>query len=341
MNKKNYWIGLALSVLFLYLFLRKVDLLELWRAFHSVNYLYTVPIMAANVFSIWLRAVRWRRLLDPIKKIALTALFNTTAIGFMANNLFPARIGELVRAFVLAEKARISKTASLATIVVERLFDGFTILLLLLVVLLFLPFPEQSASGLTPRQIKMVGLFGLLFSTLVLTALVLLRFHNQPTNRFIGWCLKPLPVRLAERIRGLIVSFVSGLEILRRGKDIFIVKLYSLALWGVLSLSVYLLFIGFNFPLTLLEAFFLEIVLIFGVSIPSAPGFIGTWHWACAAGLMYLGIEPNLAQTFAIINWLCYFVPITLLGLLVLWREGMSLKTIQSEIGNTKSEHNP
>jgi hypothetical protein len=337
MTKKNYWIGLALSVLFLYLFLRNVDLREIWRAFHSVNYLYTVPIMAVNVFTIWFRAVRWRRLLNPIKKIALPELFKTTAIGFMANNVFPARIGEVLRAFLLADKAGISKSTSLATIVVERLFDGFAILLLFLVVLVFLPFPEHPVSGLSPGQIKTVGLFSLLFALLVLAVLVLLRFHNQSTNRFIGWCLNPLPVRLAARIRGLIDSFVTGLEILRRAKDILIVKMLSLFLWIVLSLSVYLLFRGFGFPLSLLEAFFLEIVLVFGVSIPSAPGFIGTWHWACAAGLIYLGVEPNQAKTFAILNWLCYFVPVTLLGLLVLWREGMSLKIIKSEIKGTES----
>jgi uncharacterized protein (TIRG00374 family) len=338
MNKKNYWIGLALSVLFLYLFLRNVDLGELWRAFRSVNYLYTVPIMLVNLFSIWLRAVRWRKLLEPIKKIEIPMLFKTTAIGFMANNLFPARIGELVRAFMLGEKAGISKTAALATIVVERLFDGFTILLIFLVVLLFLPFPESTGSGLSPGQIKSVGLFSLLFALLVLSVLILLRFHNEPTNRFIGWCLKPLPDRLAGRLRGLIDSFVSGLDILKRSKDILVIKVYSLILWGALSLAVYLLFVGFHFPLTLLEAFLLEVILVFGVSIPSAPGFIGTWHWACAAGLIFLGIEPNPAKTFAIIMWLSFFLPITLLGLAVLWLEGMSLKVIKSEIRSADSK---
>jgi uncharacterized protein (TIRG00374 family) len=337
MNKKNYWIGLALSVLFLYLFLRNVDLRELWQAFHSVNYLYTVPILLTNLFTIWLRAVRWRRLLAPVKKIALPELFKATAIGFMANNLFPARIGELVRAFVLAEKAGISKTASLATIVVERLFDGFTILLLFLVVILFLPFPEHSVSVLTPGHIRAVGLLSLLFSLLVLAVLILLGFHNRPTNRFIGWCLKPLPARLAGRLRELIDAFVSGLEILQRKKDIPLVIIYSLVLWVWLSLSVYLLFIGFHFPLTLLAAIFLEVVLIFGVSIPSSPGFIGTWHWACAAGLIYLGVEPNQAKTFAIILWLCYFLPTTLLGLLVLWQEGLTLKAIKSEMRSKES----
>ncbi|MCU0578702.1 MAG: flippase-like domain-containing protein [Desulfobacterota bacterium] len=335
MNKKNYWIGLALSVLFLYLFMRNVDLGELWRAFHSVNYFYTVPVMATHLFTIWLRAVRWKTLLGPVKKIALPGLFKATAIGFMANNLFPARIGELVRAFDLGEREKISKTASLATIVVERLFDGFAVLLLFLMVILFLPFPEQSTSLLSIRQIKTVGLLSLLFTLLVLTVLVLLRLHIRPVDRVVRWCLKPLPDRLAGRLQGLIASFVSGLEVLQRKKDLFTTMAYSLLIWSILSLGAYLLFAGFGFPLTLLDAFFVEVVLVFGVSIPSAPGFIGTFHWACAAALIFLGIEPNQAKTFSIIMWLCYFVPVTLLGLLVLWREGLTLKTIQSEVRDT------
>jgi len=115
--------------------------------------------------------------------------------------------------------------------------------------------------------------------------------------------------------------------------------MYSLVLWIILGLSVYMLFAAFNFQLTLLEAFFLEVVLVFGVSIPSAPGFIGTFHWACAAGLIFLGIEPNQAKTFSILYWLCYFLPITLLGLVVLWKEGLTLRFIQGD--EQRSECHP
>lgn len=339
MNKRNYWFGLAVSILFMYLFFRKIDLQEVWGSFRSVNYLYTLPIMLVNIFCIWLRAVRWRTLLRPVKKVGLPELFQATAIGFMANNLFPARIGELVRAFLLAGKEKISKSASLATVVVERLFDGFAILLLFLVVILFMPFPEHGAQVLTPQRIRTVGWLSLLFYSLVLVVLVLLRFHNQRLNRIIGFFLKPLPARIARRIQELIQSFVSGLEILQQKKDLLVVMMYSLVLWIILGLSVYMLFAAFNFQLTLLEAFFLEVVLVFGVSIPSAPGFIGTFHWACAAGLIFLGIEPNQAKTFSILYWLCYFLPITLLGLVVLWKEGLTLRFIQGD--EQRSECHP
>jgi glycosyltransferase 2 family protein len=192
-----------------------------------------------------------------------------------------------------------------------------------------MPFPETAGLFLTPKRIKTIGWLSLLFYFLVLVILVLLRSHNQRLNRVIGQVLKPFPARASHRILETINSFVFGLEILRQKKDILIITGYSLLLWIVSSFCVYLLFLGFGLHLGLLQAIFLEIVLIFGVSIPSAPGYIGTFHWACAAGLAFFGIEPNLAKTFSIILWLAYFIPITLLGMVILWQEGLSLRSIQ------------
>ena len=331
MTKKKYWFSFAVSILFAYLFFRNVNFREIWIAFQSVDYIYTIPIMLVNIAALLIRAIRWRYLLSPIKRIGLSELFKVTAIGFMANNILPARIGELVRAFILGDREKISKTASLATLVVERLFDGFSILFLFFMVLLLMPLPETASLILTPNRIKAIGFFSFLFYSLVLVVLILLRFHNHRLNRVIGFILKPFPVRISARILEIIDSFVIGLDILRQKKDILIIKGYSLLLWIVSSLCVYLLFFGFGLHFTLLQAIFVEIVLIFGVSIPSAPGYIGTFHWACAAALAFLGVEPNLAKTFSIILWLSYFIPITLLGIILLWQEGLSLRSIQDK----------
>jgi len=331
MTKKKYWFGFAVSILFATLFFSNVDFQEIWIAFQSVNYICTIPIMLVNIAALLIRAIRWQYLLSPIKRIGLSELFKVTAIGFMANNILPARIGELVRAFILGDREKISKTASLATLVVERLFDGFSILFLFLMVLLLMPLPESASLILTPNRIKAIGLFSFLFYSLVLVVLILLRFHNHRLNRVIGFVLKPFPVRISARILEIINSFVIGLDILRQKKTILIIKGYSLLLWIFSSLAVYLLFLGFGLHFTFLQAIFVEIILIFGVSIPSAPGYIGTFHWACAAGLAFLGVEPNLAKTFSIILWLAYFFPITLLGIVLLWHEGLSLRSIQGK----------
>ena len=325
MNKYGYWGGFVLSLVFLFIFLRKIDLASIWAIFQSVEYLYIIPLILVQILSIWIRAKRWRYLLSPIKIIKTGPLFHATAIGFMANNILPARVGELVRAYVLGNKEKISKTASFGTIVVERLFDGFTILLMFLLVILLMPFPPDRSQLITPYQIKMAGTLSFFLYLIVLGVLLALHFHNAKVSRLIGFFLRRLPERLSSKILKKIESFVLGLEVLRNTRDILVVIGYSFFLWVVTALSYYFLFLAFHLNLPVLAAFFLLIVLVFGVSIPSAPGYIGTFHWACAAGLIFLGIEANLAKSFALLLWFFGFVPIVSLGLFSLWIEGMSL----------------
>ncbi|MGA3083272.1 MAG: lysylphosphatidylglycerol synthase transmembrane domain-containing protein [Thermodesulfobacteriota bacterium] len=329
MKKRSYWIGLVISIFFLWLFLRKIDLRGVWETFKNVEYIYTVPLMLINLFSLWIRAKRWEYLLRPLKKIRMWELFNATTIGLMANNIFPARVGEFVRAIVLGHRAKISKTASFATIVVERLFDGFTVLFLFLVVIFFMSFPPDRSSLFTQGAIKSAGLLSFFFYTSVLIFLLLLRFQNRRANQVIAFFLKKLPKKISNKITKQINSFVSGLAVLKEAKDIFIIIFYSFFLWLMLSFSLYLLFIGFHLPLSLWASVFLEVVLVFGVTLPSAPGYIGTFHWACAAGLILLGVEANQAKSFSLVLWLCNFLPVTALGLLLLWKEGLSFNLLQ------------
>ena len=329
MNKYGYWIGFFLSLFFLAIFFRKIDLTSIWNSFQQVDYLYLLPFIVINLFSVWIRARRWEYLLAPIKKIKISTLFYATAIGFMANNILPARVGELVRAYVLGSKERISKTTSFATIVVERLFDGFTILSIFLVVILLMPFPPDRSRIFTQHHIKMAGFLSFFLYLIILGLLLALHFHNAKANRLIGFFLKRLPQGVAHKISKTIESFVLGLEVLQRTKDMGVIIGYSCLLWVVNSLSYYFIFMAFHLDLPVLAAFFLLVVLTFGVSIPSAPGYIGTFHWACAAALIFLGIEVNLAKSFSLLTWFVGFIPTVILGLFALGKEGMSLRQLK------------
>lgn len=331
MGKRSYWIGLVLSLFFLFLFFRKMDLRGVWETFKSVEYVYTLPVMAINLLAIWVRAKRWEYLLAPIKKIPMGELYNATAIGFMANNIFPARVGEFVRAIILGHRAKISKTTSFATIVVERLFDGFTVLSLFLLVIIFMAFPPDHSGLFSQGTLKSAAFLSFVFYTLVLGILLLLRFHNQRTYRIISFFLGRLPESLSHKITKKIDSFVSGLDVLKQWKDLLTIIVYSFFLWLMMAFAVYLLFLGFHFPLSPWAAIFLEGVLVFGVTLPSAPGYIGTFHWACAAGLMFLGVEGNQAKGFAVVIWFVSFIPVTVLGLLLLWKEGISLNLLKKD----------
>ena len=148
--KKKFIIGLVISSVFLYLAFRKVDYSELWSALKEANYWYIIPNIILVILSMWMRAYRWRFMIDPIKKVGLSRLFSSVMIGFMANNVLPARLGEFVRAYSLGTKENISRSATFATIVIERIFDGFSLLFILWLSLLLSPFPDwvKKASNL-------------------------------------------------------------------------------------------------------------------------------------------------------------------------------------------------
>ncbi len=329
MGKKHYLFGLILSLVFLWLFFRRLDFQEAWSAFRSMHYGYLLPLMVLYVFSLWIRAKRWAVLMKPIQIVPVGELFQATAIGFMANNLFPARIGEVVRAVVLGDRLGISKTASFATIVVERLFDALIVFFLFLASLYALPFPTAPASGFTLPAVKSVGFFSFLLYATVLVLLLLLRFQNRPVHRLLLRFLGLFPERISSFLTRQINAFVSGLAVFQAWKDILVVTAYSLFLWLTLSFTLYLLFLGFRFPLSFWAAVFLEVLLVFGVALPSAPGYVGTFHWVCAAGLILLGMEANPAKSYAMVLWLVSFIPITGLGLFLLWRQGLSLTSLK------------
>ncbi len=331
MGKKSYWAGFLISVIFLILFLRKIDWQTVGIILGQVKLIYILPLMAVNLLTTLIRAIRWGVLLRPLKAIPLGELYTATGIGFMANYLLPARVGEFVRAFLLGSRAQISKTASFATIVVEKVFDGFTVMVMFLVVLFLMPFPTGHVSFFNERNIKLVGLLSFAFYLSVLGILLLMFFHNQRINRLFDFLLKPFPPHLALKVRRKVDAFIFGLGILRNLRDIALISFYSALVWAISILLGYFLFFPFGIHLSLLSAVFLTVILVFGVSIPSAPGFIGTFHWACAAALMFLGVEANLAKSYAIILWFISFIPITGLGLFLLWKEGLSFKVLKTD----------
>ena len=328
MSKKSYWIGLAVSLIFLFLFLRKMDWVAMGGILRGMELIYVLPLMLANFLTILIRAERWKYILRPIRKVPLAELYKVIAIGFMANYLLPARVGELLRAFLLGSRLRISKTASFATIVVEKLFDGFTIMLLLVVVLLFMPFPSDRSTFFNRENIQLAGLASFLFYLAVLVVLLLMRFHNESVNRLFGFLLQPLPARVSLKIREKLNAFALGLDMLKSPWDLFMTTFYSFLVWGITLLILYFLFFPFQIKLSLFSALFLMVAIVFGIAIPSAPGFIGTFHWVCAAALVFLGVEENRAKSYTVILWFVSFIPITSLGLFMLWREGLSLKTL-------------
>ncbi len=326
MKSWKFYIGLILSALFLYLAFRKVDVEELRHAFGTARYIYLIPVVFLVVFSLWCRALRWMFLLRPVKKINLPSLFSATSIGFMANNLLPARLGEFVRAYVIGDKEKISKSSSFATIVVERLFDGMTVLFFLVIILTF-----YSVSF--PGWLRNVTYSVLVFYAAILAFLIFLKTRTGTALGIAEFITRPFPERIRSLVTRALNSFVHGLQVLKSSRDIIASAFLSLLVWLPNAFVIYFLIESFGMDLPLYASFVLLVLLSIGIMIPSAPGFVGTVQYCCVIGLAIFGVTKAQALSFSIIYHASVFIPVTAIGLVYLFLEGLSLVEIGRSAG--------
>jgi glycosyltransferase 2 family protein len=319
----KFWAGILFSGVFLYLAVRRVDFREVARAFADARYIFLIPSIAANLIGLWIRTLRWGVLLKPIRRVRMRDLWRSAVIGFMGNNLLPARIGEFIRALVLSRKTGIRASASFATIVLERVFDGVTILLFLFVTvgLLNLPFPDWL------RRASVASLGGVV---LLLALLVALKLRTAAVLRIFGVVLRPFPHTLRTRILALLESFAGGLQMLHDVKSVAVVAALSLCLWVFPALSVHYAILAADIHLPLAASFFVLVVLCIGVAVPSAPGFVGTIQFVSVVALELFGIPKAQALSYSILFHLSQYIPITGLGLIYFFSEGLSFSKIRS-----------
>ena len=321
--KWKTWLGVAVSAVFLALAFRKFEFQEMGSSLRQANYLYLIPVFALTILTFWLRAYRWKFFLESVKQINTHTLFSATMIGFMANNLLPARLGEFVRAYAIGRREQISKSASFATIVVERIFDGLTLLLFMYVVLIFLP--------LFPSWIKRSALIALIIYLGALALLFLLNVKTQRTLNIASFVLRFLPDRITEKVVHVLESFASGLSVLSQMHHLLVVFLLSLVIWGLFVATIYCTFFAFNFGLPLYAAVTLLVILSIGVMLPSSPGFVGTFQFFCVVGLGLFNISESAALSYSIVLHASQYIPVTAIGLLYFWRENLSFREISSQ----------
>ncbi|WP_366919066.1 lysylphosphatidylglycerol synthase transmembrane domain-containing protein [Geobacter sp.] len=323
----RFWLGLAVSFALIFILFRHVDSRQLLAALRSVDPRYLSLAVFATFLGYFFRALRWKYLVKPLKKAAFGNLFSATLVGYMANNLLPARLGEFVRAYALAQREQIDGSAVFATLVLDRLLDGFTVLLLLLIALFGVRFPaggEAAQKGLVVGGWVTLGIY--------LAAIVVLAFLKRNTTgtlRFLETCLKPFPRRFAERIIPLVGAFIGGIRLSTRPRDLWALCWTSLVTWGIATVTVDFVLRAFAISLPLTASVFILVLLVFAVMVPASPGFIGTYHAACTYGLLAFGVEREMALSVAIVVHAVNFFPVIAAGLLCLWRSRITLTGLE------------
>ncbi|MCJ7530617.1 MAG: flippase-like domain-containing protein, partial [Anaerolineales bacterium] len=162
MRRWQFWLGVVISLVFLYWALRGLHLGDVWQVIMSANYWWLIPGVAMYFMGVWARAWRWHYLLRPVKPVPTATMFPIVAIGYMGNNIYPARAGELLRAVVLKRREDVPVSASLATIIVERIFDGVVMLAFIFINLAELSRLTQGAGVIGDISIQDIALFGTL-----------------------------------------------------------------------------------------------------------------------------------------------------------------------------------
>jgi glycosyltransferase 2 family protein len=324
-NRSRLIIGCLIGLVFLYLTGRKVDFRLMWEAFTKVNYwfvLFAVPII---FFSHLLRALRWRYLMDPIKRVDVASLFSALLIGYMANILMPAHLGELLRAYVLGKKREVSASSTFATIVVERIIDVFALLLLMVFAILVYPFPEWINKAGYAMLVGTVGLF---------VFLILLKKYFAFFERFLKFFFRPLPKGLQGRLVRGIERFVLGIVPLRSGWDYPVVAVLSVVIWACYGFIIHLVLYAFDFValyhLPWSTSLIVLVVTTIGIVVPSSPGYVGTYHWLCQISLAMFGVPAGPALSFAILTHGVNFLPVLIVGLVLAYYEGVEIFRVQN-----------
>lgn len=310
------WIGLLISAVAIYLALRNVDLVNLWQVISGCSISYLLLAALVNLFQLVIRAWRWKILLDPVKITGFSNRFLSILIGFAANCVFPARLGEFIRADNLGQREQVSRSSTFATIVVERLFDGFTLLLILLIGLISVTFPEDM--GAVSAGLKSAGIT--LFLSYILIIIFLIGFRLRPERylTILNKILFPLPIPsyLRDKSVDIVRKFGHGLTPIKGLFGWAMVVFYSLLLWFLSLYQIKFIEQAIGLSLPFLAAFLVLSIASFGVIIPSAPGYIGTFHLAVQYGFIFFGVSSEEGLSAAILYHASFFFPNILLGMI-------------------------
>jgi uncharacterized protein (TIRG00374 family) len=291
-----------------------------------------------------LRSLRWQAFLAPISEVGLRNLFAATSVGF-GSIFIIGRAGEIIRPTVLSLRERLRPSATLATILIERIYDTTTVVSLFAVNLLFFKLPAQSA--VDPGRLDTIRSIGLMLLAGVIMGIITLVLLRLKAETIIGWLeirSKRLPQKLINPLLNFIRHLADGLSVLLNLRELAITVFYTACVWGLVSAATWLTLFAFGLTFSLSHVIFILGFGLVGSVVPTPGGSAGAFHAAAAKGLEFLGLEANLAASIALIYHLIAFGPPFILGLYFLIRDEISLDQLreiiasEGETGNLKKQ---
>ena len=332
------------GVTLLLIFALTTDLREMWRTFRGANYLVLIPGIVAYFIGVWFRTLRWQVLLRGIKVIKVGKLFPIVVIGYMANNILPFRLGELVRGYYLKNKEEVSTATALSTIFIERVMDGLALIAILIGSSLFVPFGEIFSRLSDMTKINgsvLVAIFTLPFAMLFLL-LTAIAVNTQKSFDIFTKLTSPLPISLASKVDRFTKDVITGLNSLTSWKITCKALVLSLPVWVLEAILFHSVLISLNIipnGTSVFEVFAsaasITAITNIGASVPSLPGGIGLFELLARESLIVIEtvrVSRAEAAAFATLTHLCLILPIVFLGQLFLWKDGLSMRKLRQQV---------
>ncbi len=316
---------LALAVLLLALFLQNVDLRGVVGEIVRARPYWLLLSLATMIVNLAIRSWRWQYLLEPLGATSFGNAFRATAVGFAASSVLPARAGELIRPYFLARRAQMSATGAFATIVVERLLDTLTVLLLLASYVFIFGRDLGAANPVAFTAMKWAGSAAAAGSLLALGVLFVVAGDPARVGRTLTHLERVLPSTLAGMLARVAEKFAVGLGAVRSPSRLLVALALSFPLWLVICLGVWSAVRAFQLMVPFAGSFLLVAMLVIGVAVPT-PGAVGGFHEALRIGVtLFFGAPNDAAVGAAIVLHAFSILPSLLLGLFFAAQEGLNL----------------
>ena len=322
-------------------FLRNADMAQVWAEIRRARPALLAGAVLITGLTYVLRALRWQYVLAPLGHTHFSNAFRATVIGFAATFLLPARAGEVIRPLLLARREGLPATATFATIILERLMDMVTVLALFAVFVLAADPATMSAHPARLAQVQAGGLVAAALAAAALTVAFVAAGHPERLGRWALRIERVLPARLARMVAAFVESFTQGLGVLRQPRRLLVSLALSIPLWLSIAAGIWLTSLAFHITFPFVGSFLVMTILVVGVAMPT-PGAVGGFHAAYQIGVQsFFGAPDDRAIGAAIVLHAVSFVPVTLLGLFFMARDGLSLSRAQALAGRAVEATRP
>jgi len=331
MNLRTAFVSLLALALVAW-FLRHANIADVWSQVRQARMDLLILGFIFVMATYWARAIRWQYLLAPVGHTKFRTVFRTTVIGFAALAILPARVGDVLRPYLLARREGLATTATMATVVMERVLDLIAVLTLLAIYVWGFtgdsPLPDRLLN-----PVKVSATLAAAVSVGLMAVMWVLATHPERIGKLAAAAARILPGRLSEPVGHLTTTFSGGFAAARSPRALLLAMLWSFPLWLAIAAEAWAVTVAFGIEMPFAGTFLLQALLVIGVAVPT-PGGVGSYHEAYRIGVTtFFGAPNDRAVAAAIVTHAISFVPVVLLGVIFMAQDGLSVSGLKDLAG--------